>query len=379
MEIKIVVLLLLILCLFINFLQEKDTFNNLKGGHIHIRNVVEEEVDKMLGDSALKHGSTDKTTDHKTLTSLTAEIKKTERGIEKTHDKTHKVSLATDKVLLTLFYDPLDKHSADFYDDSMVSESEIATGSFSSPSASTNLDMDEVIKISSMEMKPWNKLKKMLNSLQNIPYASRNFLYLEEVKCSVKRIDEAHLNDSILVKRQYNSDDYQTHTLGKQTLSEQPPRGKLLVDKLPKVIFSFLKPNGTDKDDNEIKTLHQIEYEGLYSMFQDRNPISVYNMIKYMKETVDKHLETKEIDLDTPGESKDVLRMIYHYKTHHPTKTLDKDNIAIEKGKIISKENDSKFILLNQERLLMPPFFNNSFIYKCRHCPVFITTSNKLQ
>ena len=83
--------------------------------------------------------------------------------------------LAEDKVLLTLFYDPLDKNSADFYDDSMVSESEIVSGSFSSPTPTDNNDMDEVIKISSMEMKPWNKLKKVLNTLQNVPYASNKF------------------------------------------------------------------------------------------------------------------------------------------------------------------------------------------------------------
>ena len=67
----------------------------------------------------------------------------------------------------------------------MVSEKEIFTGSLNSaPSSSANFD--EVIKISSMEMKPWNKLKKILNIIQNVPYASKDFLYLEEVKCSVK-------------------------------------------------------------------------------------------------------------------------------------------------------------------------------------------------
>ena len=366
MEIKIVVLLLLLLCLFLNFLQEKEQFKELKGGHLHIRNVVEDEVDKMIAEAAVKHGASEETTTHKKLTGLTTKIQKVENGITKTYDKNHKISLAKDKVLLTLFYDPLDKNSADFYDDTFVSEEEVVT---SSPSVS---NLDEVISISSKNMKPWNKLKQILNTLQeDIPYASQKFLYLEEIKCSAKKMEECHLKDSILVKREKDSP---THTLGTQTLAEPPPRGENLVDKLPKVIFSFLKPNGLDENMNELRQHFEIEYDGLYTMFQDNNPISMYNMIKYMRDTVDKNLEILDIDLDTPGETKDILKMIHHYKTHHKDK-LDSSNLATEKLNIIKQTAEPKFILLNKNKVMMPPLFNNTFIYKCRHCPMFVKTS----
>lgn len=374
MEIKIVVLLLLLLCLFLNFLQEKEQFKELKGGHLHIRNVVEDEVDNMIAEAKIKHGSSDDTTTHDKLVGLKTRIEKVENGITKTYDKTHKLSLAKDKVLLTLFYDPLDKNSADFYDDTFVSEEDVVT---SSPSVS---NLDEVISISSKDMKPWNKLKQILNTLQDdIPYASQKFLYLEEIKCSAKKMEECHLKDLILVNRTAfdATQPYPTHTLGPQTLAEPPPRGENLVDKLPKVIFSFLKPNGLDENNQEVRQHFEIEYDGLYTMFQDNNPISMYNMIKYMRDTVDKNLEILDIDLDTPDETKDILKMIHHYKTHHKEK-LDSSNIATEKEKIKNGENEPKFILLNDKKDMMPPLFNNKFIYKCKHCPMFVKTSQTI-
>ena len=367
MEIKIIVLLLLLLCLFLNFLQGKEQFKELKGGHLHIRNVVEEEIDTMIAEAAVKHGASEDTTTHDDLIGLKTRIEKVENGITKNYDKTHNLSLAKDKVLLTLFYDPLDKNSADFYDDTFVSEEEVVKGSTSADS-----NLDEVISISSKDMKPWNKLKQILNILQDdIPYASQKFLYLEEIKCSAKKMEECHLKDSILVQREIDSP---THTLGPQTLAEPPPRGENLVDKLPKVIFSFLKPNGLDENSLEVRQHFEIEYDGLYTMFQDNNPISMYNMIKYMRDTVDKNLEILDIDLDTPGETKDVLKMIHHYKTHH-NDTLIWSDIANEKTKIIEQRDEPKFILLNNNKVMMPPLFNNKFIYKCRHCPMFVKTS----
>ena len=371
MEIKIIVLLLLLLCLFLNFLQGKEQFKELIGGHLHIRNVVEEEIDKMIAEAAIKHGSSEETTKHNDLIGFTTKIEKVENGIKKTYDKTHNLSLVKDKILLTLFYDPLDKNSADFYDDTFVSEKEVVTGISSA-------NLEEVVSISSKDMKPWNKLKLILNTLQdNIPYAHREFLYLEEIKCSAKKMEECHLKDSILVKREAKSDSYRTDTLGRQTLAEPPPRGENLVEKLPKVILSFLKPNGLDENMNELRQHFEIEYDGLYTMFQDNNPISMYNMIKYMRDTVDKNLEILDIDLDTPSQTKDVLKMIHHYKTHHKEK-LDSSNIATEKHNIIKQTAEPKFILLNTNKVMMPPLFNNTFIYKCRHCPMFVKTSVKI-
>lgn len=365
MEIKIIVLLLLLLCLFLNFLQEKEQFKELKGGHLHIRNVVEEEVDKMIAEAKIKHGSSNDTTTHDKLVGLKTQIQKVENGIKKTYDRTHKLSLAKDKVLLTLFYDPLDKNSADFYDDTFVSEEEVVIGSTSADS-----NLDEVISISSKDMKPWNKLKLILNKLQDsIPYASQKFLYLEEIKCSAKKMEECHLKDSILVKREAKSDSYRTDTLGRQTLAEPPPRGENLVEKLPKVILSFLKPNGVDINNKEKRKHHEIEYEGLYTMYHEKNPININNMLKYIKDTTDRHLEILDIDLETENKPEVILKMIHHTKMHHPqviTNPADLETI------------NTQFSLLNTQKIVNPPFYNNSFIYKCRHCPMFVKTSVKI-
>ena len=316
---------------------------------------MEEEIDKMIAEAAIKHGSSAETTKHNDLIGFTTKIEKVEMN-KKTYDKTHNLSLVKDKVLLTLFYDPLDKNSADFYDDTFVSEKEVVTGISSA-------NLEEVVSISSKDMKPWNKLKLILNTLQdNIPYAHREFLYLEEIKCSAKKMEECHLKDSILVKREAKSDSYRTDTLGRQTLAEPPPRGENLVEKLPKVILSFLKPNGVDINNKEKRKHHEIEYEGLYTMYHEKNPININNMLKYIKDTTDRHLEILDIDLETENKPEVFLKMIHHTKMHHPqviTNPADLETI------------NTQFSPLNTQKIVNPPFYNNSFIYKCRHCPMF--------
>ena len=73
--------------------------------------------------------------------------------------------------------------------------------------------------------------------------------------------------------------------------------------------------------------------------------------------------------------------MIDHYKKHHhPDQNITLKNSAKtgDMNHIISQENDPKFILLNDTKILEPPLFNDSFIYKCKHCPMFVKTSNKI-
>ena len=237
MKLKYLLLILLLLVLFLNFMTQEHFIDTLK-------DQLDQKIDDIISTGNINdpiHQS--KIRSHSILANTL----------------TH-YSLKNNKVLLTLFYDKYNEHSLNFYDNS------------------------EIIDLSTNKTKynTWNMLKK--NHLMNKnPYINQELLVLEEVKCDGNEISKCIENPSVILEK---------NTL-KEIPTEQPPRSETLIDKLPKVILSFLKP--IDIIDKNIQYEYIIaEYDGIYSMNEPEKPLAYHNILHFIQETLDKHLEIKK-------------------------------------------------------------------------------------
>jgi hypothetical protein len=241
MKLKYLLLILLLLVLFLNFMTQEHFIDTLK-------DQLDQKIDDIISTGNINdpiHQS--KIRSHSILANTL----------------TH-YSLKNNKVLLTLFYDKYNEHSLNFYDNS------------------------EIIDLSTNKTKynTWNMLKK--NHLMNEnPYIDPKLLVLEEVKCDGNDISNCINTLSNLIPQNISPSPSNTIT------TEQPPRSETLIDKLPKVILSFLKP--IDIIDKNIQYEYIIaEYNGIYSMNEPEKPLAYHNILHFIQETLDKHLEIKK-------------------------------------------------------------------------------------
>jgi hypothetical protein len=146
-----------------------------------------------------------------------------------------------------------------------------------------NLDRSAYIKNILPKKNTWNFLKHKHVYDNKNPYINQELLILEEVKCDGNEISKCIENPSVILEK---------NTL-KEIPTEQPPRSETLIDKLPKVILSFLKP--IDIIDKNIQYEYIIaEYDGIYSMNEPEKPLAYHNILHFIQETLDKHLEIKK-------------------------------------------------------------------------------------
>ena len=161
--------------------------------------------------------------------------------------------------------------------------------------------------------KPWNLFKNMIkNNKNDNPYFNHHLIHIEEIKCSSKKMDECHLQESNLdtqsgthsnttATEAEKVDDSSNTTQNIPAKPKQPPRNPNLVNKLPKIISSFYVPINQNKFEHII-----IEYDGDYSLFNISNPLNIYSIMKYMKKTFDKHLEITDVDIEENLENETV-------------------------------------------------------------------------
>jgi hypothetical protein len=274
----------------------------------------------------------------------------------KVQEATSYYSLSRDKILISLFYDPLDKFSRDFYDDTETTHADFETLAESTTSS--------IVSISDGTTKPWNLFKQLINennkaaNQEKNPYLSEKLIHIEEIPCSSSRMEECHLQDSILEKNT-------NPAAPEKSKASQPPRSKNLVNKLPKIISSFYVPVDSQNSEHII-----VEYDGDYTLFNENNPVNLFNIMKYMRDSFDKHLEIHDIDFKEEIENDELRKMVHHLKNKHPEEaaalaTYDKTTVI------------PNFTLLNEKRSVLPPIFNNSYIYKCKLCPQYVKSSIK--
>lgn len=163
----------------------------------------------------------------------------------------------------------------------------------------------------------WNQIRQ-IHKYGGDLYLNQNFIDVSEILCDVKDMEKCHkkISDFYQTKSQVNASmkegeadqDTQFSTelekldgynpaagvnieslqIGKYIPKNQPLRDDNIVDKLPKVILSFVKPVG-DNGTTEF-THHIIEYNGIYNYNDRFNTTSRDNMLIFLQETIDKEL-----------------------------------------------------------------------------------------
>jgi hypothetical protein len=145
--------------------------------------------------------------------------------------------------------------------------------------------------------------------------------------------------------------------------AKQPPRNENMIDRMPKVILSMYIPVSTTEN-----KLIEIEYDGIYSIFNTDNPVNLNEIIKYIASSLDRHLEIKDIDM-TITENQDVNKNQIQQKiiTHLQHKHKITDFTTLH----------DKFTTINSEKYMENPLYLNEFIYKCKYCPQYVKSSIK--
>jgi hypothetical protein len=279
----------------------------------HFVNTLKDQLDKKIDDIISTGNINDPIHQSKIMSHSITQSDSNSITPSDSNTLTH-YSLKNNKVLLTLFYDKYNEHSLNFYDNS------------------------EIIDLSTNKTKynTWNMLKK--NHLMNKnPYINQELLVLEEVKCDGNDISNCINTLSNLIPQNISPSPSPSNTI----TTEQPPRSETLIDKLPKVILSFLKP--TIKDGNIQYEYIIAEYDGIYSMNEPEKPLAYHNILHFIQETLDKHLEIKK---EEKKDHEDKFRHTFY------TTSIDTD---------IKAE---------------APLYLDYKIYKCNECCVYYKDKN---
>lgn len=142
----------------------------------------------------------------------------------------------------------------------------------------------------------WNQIKQ-IHKYGGDLYLHKKFIEISEVLCDVNNMDKCHLNTSDFFKPSDdigNKESYSnTENIGIYYTKRQPYRDDKLVDKLPKVILSFITPD----ENNENKLKHHIyEYNGIYNYNNKFDTTSRDNILTFLQDTIDKELVIGEHD-----------------------------------------------------------------------------------
>jgi hypothetical protein len=133
--------------------------------------------------------------------------------------------------------------------------------------------------------------------------------------------------------------------LTKSQGKRQPPRPKDLVEKLPKVIFSFVE----HLDNNEYEQVI-IEYEGIYNYNDAFSKVGLENLLDFIKDSYEKYLNiTKLQDFKNSGEDE----VSYHQENND------------------SDHNFNNNTYTNASGGLLEDSYNNINIRKCSKCPFY--------
>ena len=193
----------------------------------------------------------------------------------------------------------------------------------------------------------WNQIRQ-IHKYGGDLYLHKNFFEISEVLCDVYHMDKCHIRTSDLyqgVDSVKETDEAKKENIGTYLTKNQPYRDDKLVDKLPKVILSFVTPF-----ENEFKK-HIYEYNGMYNYNDKFDNTSRDNILMFLQETIDKELVIGEYLEDIEAE---VSEPCFSRK--------DKDE-----DKTITTHEWSESHEYNQR-----PFYYDYKLYKCKHCCYFL-------
>ena len=151
------------------------------------------------------------------------------------------------------------------------------------------------------ENKPgaWNQIR-YIHKYEGDLYLHKNFFEISEVLCDVYHMDKCHIRTSDLYQTIRSSEENKPleagvlndklQNIGTYLTKKQPHRDDRLVDKLPKVILSFVTPF-----EGEFKK-HIYEYNGMYNYNDKFDNTSRDNILMFLQETIDKELVINNID-----------------------------------------------------------------------------------
>jgi hypothetical protein len=147
------------------------------------------------------------------------------------------------------------------------------------------------------------------------------------------------------------------------TKTRQFPRNEELVDKLPKVIFTYQKYEYDGLIDGVNTKL--IEYDGIYNINNQFIKKGRNNILKFLVDMMEENLEIKQ------GGNKEG-------KIHFHNDTINNIINNVENKKKIHKFSDNKIINIVMEDIKTNPNFDLNFDYliKCNKCSEFIKIKN---
>lgn len=270
MKIKIILFIFLLLILFINNLFIKEKFYQSS-----FHNTYNEMVDDKLG------------------------------KILREYEKNTSYTLTPESALITLFYDRYEPYSRYYYDDTELDEisDDVFATSGSNDANAKSIARDLMKsqftrqKENIKKMNVWNQFRELFKKSKNnnnTNHKYHKFLFMldmEEVKCQDGNMPNCvgfdKLSNNIIF-------DASTSKLKRDTISKrQPPRPRDIVNKLPKVIFSFVKHI---KEGNEIKYKQVIvEYEGIYNYNDAFSKEGLENLLDFVENCFEKHLNISNL------------------------------------------------------------------------------------
>ena len=141
----------------------------------------------------------------------------------------------------------------------------------------------------------WNQIRQ-IHKYGGDLYLNNKFVEISEVLCDVYHMDKCHIRTSDLfelgeeVTESQKASEASEANIGTYLTKKQPHRDDRLVDKLPKVILSFVTPF-----EGEFKK-HIYEYNGMYNYNDKFDNTSRDNILMFLQETIDKELVINNID-----------------------------------------------------------------------------------
>ena len=320
MNLKVFLIILLILIFFIHYLSFRENSISLN-----------ENLIKFIQEKTNEYDHDKLKSKHSEITDLKYKYKNKDIGLPK------------DKVLLTLFYEPFGEHSSLFYDNS---------GEALGPAITSEETVFSVIKenVKDSDTHVWNKIKYDVFKQGQQLYFDSRIMSLEEVKCD-KRICYDKFGYILKEPSSISGNEFEIEKYKKT----QAIRDDKLVDKLPKIILTFIRYDDSVKDElfeeksEIVQEVIMVEYNGVYSLNNKYYPIAYNNILNFVQETMDKYLEIKYDDDSVDLIDTDSKIAYHNEKTGH---TIDKSIII---NKVVTK-----------------PYHYNYSLIKCPDCPMYI-------
>lgn len=239
-----------------------------------------------------------------------------------------------------------------------------------------NSMMENVIERNNLGV--WNQIK-LLYETESFPYLNHKLLTLEEIYCQDGKMPTCISNEITAFKK--NTEEiYEAGTpSGSPTDSpklleeeividnmktRQFPRNEELVDKLPKVIFTYQKYEYEGLIDGVNTKL--IEYDGIYNINNQFIKKGRNNILKFLVDMMEENLEIKQ------GGDKEG-------KIHFHNDTINNIINNVEnKEEIHEFNNKNKIKNEGMEDIKTNPNFDLNFDYliKCNKCSEFIKIKN---